>query len=148
MKTIINNPMEKFKKILWFYILGTILTFWILVLIRKNYILFHDHFYLWSWRFVLKTTIISGVPIGAAIWVYLAYKSPSISLDFNYFINLFKNYFIGILLAIILVEGMQLYAYFNVADYFRATSYNIKWFSLLLGAPVAIVFHSIKSLKQ
>ena len=140
--------MEKFKKILWFYILGTILSFWILVLIRKNYILFHDHFYLWSWRFVLKTTIISGVPIGAAIWVYLAYKSPTISLDFNYFINLFKNYFIGILLAFILVEGIQLYAYFTLEDYFRATSYNIKWFSLLLGAPVAIVFYSIKSLKQ
>ncbi len=140
--------MEKFKKILWFYILGTILTFWLLVLIRKNYILFHDHFYLWPCRFVLKTSIISGVPIGAAIWVYLAYKSPTISLDFKYFINLFKNYFIGILLAFILIEGMQLYAYFTVADYFRATIYNIKWFSLLLGAPVAIVFHSINSLKQ
>ena len=140
--------MEKFKKILWFYILGTILTFWILVLIRKNYILFHDHFYLWPWRFVLKTSIISGVPIGAAIWAYLAYKSPTISLDFNYFTNLFKNYFIGILIAFILVEGMQLYAYFTVADYFRATSYNITWFSLLLGFPVAIVFHTIKSLKQ
>ena len=140
--------MEKFKKILWFYILGTIVTFWILVLIRKNYILFHDHFFLWPWRFVLKISIIIGVPIGAAIWVYLAYKFLTISLDFNYFINLFKNYFIGILLAFILVEGMQLYAYFTVADYFRATSYNIKWFSLLLGAPVAIIFHSIKSLKQ
>ena len=148
MKTIINSPMEKSKKILLFYILGTILTFWILVLIRKNYILFHDHFYLWRWQFILKTSIISGAPIGAAIWLYLTYKLPTISLDFNYFINLFKNYFIGILLAFILVEGMQLYAYITVADYFRATSYNIKWFSLLLGAPIAIVFHSIKSLKQ
>ena len=140
--------MEKFKKILLFYILGTILTFWILVLIRKNYILFHDHFFLWPWRFVLKTSIISGVATGAAIWIYLTYKLPTISLNFNYFINFFKNYFIGVLLAFILVEGMQLYAYFTVADYFRATSYNITWFSLLLGAPVAIVFHSIKSLKQ
>ena len=140
--------MEKLKKILWFYILGTILSFWILVLIRKNYILFHDHFYLWRWRFVLKTSFISGAPIGAAIWLYLTYKLPTISLDFNYFINFFKNYFIGILLALILVKGMQLYAYFTLDDYFRATSYNIKWFSLLLGAPVAIVFHSIKSLKQ
>ena len=140
--------MKKLLKAGWFYILGTILTFWILVLIRKNYILFHDHFFLWPWRFVLKTSIIIGVPIGAAIWVYLAYKSPTISLDFNYFTNLFKNYFIGILLAYILVEGMQLYAYFNVADYFRATSYNILWYSLLLGTPIAIVFHSIKSLKQ
>jgi hypothetical protein len=140
--------MEKFKKILLFYILGTILTFWILVLIRKNYILFHDHFYLWRWRFVLKTAIISGVPLGGAIWVYLAYKFPTISLDFNYFINLFKRYFIGILLAFILVEGMQLYAYFTVADYFRATSYNIRWFSLLLGVPIAIVFDKIKSIKE
>ena len=140
--------MEKFNKILLFYILGTILTFWILVLILKNYILFHDYFYLWGWRFVLKTAIISGVPIGTAIWLYLAYKSPTISLDFKYFINFFKNYCIGILIAFILVEGMQLYAYFTLDDYFRATSYNIKWFSLLLGAPVAIVFHSIKSLKQ
>ncbi len=140
--------MEKFKKIIWFYILGTILTFWILVLIRKNYILFQDNFYFWRWRFVLKTAIISGVPIGATIWVYWAYKFPTISLDFKYFINFFKNYFIGIVIAFILVEGMQLYAYITVADYFRATSYNIKWFSLLLGAPIAIVFHSIKSLKQ
>ena len=140
--------MEKFKKIIWFYILGTILTFWILVLIRKNYILLHDNFYLWRWRYVLKTAIISGAPIGAAIWVYWAYKFPTISLDFKYFINFFKNYIIGIVIAFILVEGMQLYAYFTVADYFRATSYNIKWFSLLLGAPFAIVFHSIKSLKE
>lgn len=140
--------MEKFKKILWFYILGTILIFWIYALIRKNYILFHDHFYLWPWRFVLKTSIISGVSIGVAIWAYLAYKSPTISLDFNYLSNFFKNYFIGISIAFILVEGMQLHANFTVADYFRATSYNIKWFSLLLGAPVAIIFHSIKSLKQ
>ena len=140
--------MKKLLKAGWFYILGTLLTFWILVLIRKNYILFHDYFYLWRWRYVLKTAFFSGAPIGAAIWIYLAYKFPTISLDFKFFINLFKNYFIGILIAFILVEGMQLFAYFTVADYFRATSYNIKWFSLLLGAPIAIVFHSIKSLKQ
>ena len=148
MKTIINKRMEKLKKILWFYMLGTIVTFWILVLIRKNYILFHDNFYLWRWRYVLKTAIISGAPIGAAIWIYLAYKFPTISLDFKFFINLFNNYFIGIVLAFILVEGIELYAYFIVADYLPATSYNVLWYSLLLGAPIAIVFHSIKNLKQ
>jgi hypothetical protein len=140
--------MEKLKKILLFYILGTVLTFWILVLIRKNYILFHDHFYLWRWRFVLKTSIISGAPIGAAIWLYLAYKIPTISLDFKYFINLFKNYFIGILLAFILVEGIELYGYFFIAHCLHSTSYNVLWFSLLLGVPISIVFHTIKSLKQ
>ena len=129
--------MKKSKKILLFYILGTILTFWILVLIRKNYILFHDHFYLWRWRFILKTSIISGVPLGGAIWVYLAYKFPTISLDFNYFIILFKNYFIGILLAVATLEHTHILS--AIAQWLDQTVGNQAIIVILIGLVSAVV---------
>lgn len=143
--------MEKFKKVFLFYILGTVLTFWILALIRLNTILFYDYFGYSHWRDIIKTAIIGGAPIGVAILAFLTYTFPTGSLDFKFIVTLFKPYFysylIGILIALVLIVGTQLYKYFFGADYFYATNYNIFGFSVLLGILTAIGFHTIKSIK-
>jgi hypothetical protein len=143
--------MEKFRKVFLFYILGTALTFWILALIRLNTILFYEYFGYSHWRDIFKIAFISGVPIGVAIWAFFMYKFPTSSLNFKFIVVLFKPYFysylIGILIALVLIVGTQLYKYIFGADYYYATNYNIFGFSVLLGILTAIVFHTIKSIK-
>lgn len=143
--------MEKFKKVFLFYILGTVLTFWILALIRLNTILFYDYFCYSHWRDIFKTALISGAPIGVVIWFFFTYKFPTSSLDFKFIVTLLKpycyDYLIGILIALVLIAATQLYKYFFGANYYYATTYTIFGFSVLLGILTAIVFHTIKSLK-
>ena len=142
--------MEKFRKILLFYILGTALTFWILALIRLNTILFYEYFGYSHWRDIFKIAIISGVPIGVAIWAFFTYKFPTTLLNFKFIVTLLKPYFydylIGILIALVLIAITQLYKYFFGTDYYYATTYNILGFSVLLGIPSAIGFVTIKKL--
>ncbi len=144
--------MEKFKKILLFYILGTALAFLVLAIIHLNYSMLKEFFWRTSWRRVSKNAIIYGAPIGTAFWIFLTYKFPSSSLDFKFVINFLKpfffNYLIGLLLAFGIIEGVELYIYLFSTDYYSFTYYSIFGTSVLLGVPIAIVFHSIKSLKQ
>jgi hypothetical protein len=149
MKTIINNPMEKFKKILMFYILGTVLAFWVLAIIHLNYYILKEFFWRSSWRRVCKNAIIYGAPIGAAFWIFLTYKFPSSYLNFKFVINFFKpyfyNYLIGILLAFGIIECVELYIYLFSTHYYSFTYYNIFGTSVLLGVPMAIGYHTIKA---
>ena len=148
MKTTINNFMGNFKKLLLFYILGTALTFWILALIRLNTILLYDYFGYLHWRHIYRNSLISGASIGAIIWLFLTCKFPTSSLNLKFIVTLIKPYFfdylIGILLALLIIAGTQLYKYFFGADYCYATNYNIFGFSVLLGILTAIGFHTIK----
>ena len=143
--------MEKFKKLLMFYILGTALTFWILALIRLNTILFYDYFGYSHWRNILKNALIIGAPIGGVIWAFLTNKFPTSLLNFKFTVALLKLYFyeylIGILIAFALIVGTQLNKYFFGADYYYATNYNIFGFSVLLGILTAIIFNTIRSIK-
>ena len=143
--------MEKFRKILLFYILGTVLSFGIIAIIHLNSFLFEPYFGYAHWSNILKTAIISGAPFGVAIWAFLTYKFPTTSLNFKFIVTIFKPYFydylIGILIALVLIVGTQLYKYFFGADYFYATNYNIFGFSVLLGILTAIGFHTIKTIK-
>ncbi len=143
--------MEKFIKVLLFYILGTALTFWILALIRLNTILFYDYFGYSHWRTIFINALIFGAPIGAALWAFLTYTFPTSSLDFKFIVTLFKpcfyDYIIGILIALVFIAGTQLYKYFFDADYCYATNYNIFGFAVLLGIPLAIGFCTLKKIK-
>jgi hypothetical protein len=144
--------MEKFKKILLFYILGTVLGYWMLAIIHLNYPLLKDFFWRSSWRRVCKNAIIYGAPIGAAFWIFLKYKFPSSPLNFKFIVNFLKpffyNYLIGILLAFVIIEGIELYIYLFSTDYYSFTYYSIFGTSVLLGVSFAIVFDTIKSLKE
>ena len=151
MITTINNFMKKFEKVLLFYILGTVLTFWILALIRLNTILLYDYFGYSHWWTIFINALIYGAPIGAALWAFLTYKFPTTSLNFKFIVTFFKPYFydylIGILIALVLIAATQLYKYFFGADYCYATNYNIFGFSVLLGILTAIGFNTIKTIK-
>lgn len=140
--------MEKLKRMLLFYFLGTALIFWILALIRLNYIIAHDYFWYSSWRRIYKNAVIYGVPIGTIFWMFLTYKFPTSPLDFKFIVNLFKpyfyNYLIGIMLAFFLFQAVQLYSYHFVADYALATYYNTFGISVLLGIPMAVGFYTLK----
>ena len=144
--------MKKFKKILLFYIIGTILAYWMLAIIHLNYSILKEFFWRSSWRRVCKNAIIYGAPIGAAFWIFLTYKFPTSTLNFKFIVNFLKpflfNYLIGILVAFGIIEGIELYIYLFSTDYYIFTYYKIFGTSALLGVPMAIVFHSIKSLKQ
>lgn len=143
--------MEKFRKILVFYILGTVLTFWILAVIRLNAWFFYGYFGYWRWLYILGTALIIGPPIGAAIWVFLTNKFPTTSLDFKFILTFLKPYFydylIGILIALVIIAGTELYKYFSGDYYYYANTYLNFRFSVFLGIPVAIGFHTIKTLK-
>lgn len=144
--------MEKFKKILLFYIIGTILAYWMLAIIHMNYSILKDFFWRSSWRRVCKNAIIYGAPIGAAFWIFLNYKFPTSTLNFKFIVNFLKpflfNYLIGILLAFGIIECIEVYIYFFSTDYYSFTYYIIFGTSILLGVPMAILFSTIKSLKQ
>jgi hypothetical protein len=150
MKTTINSYMEKFRKILLFYILGTVLSFGIIAIIHLNSFLFEPYFGYAHWSNIVKTAIISGAPFGVAIWAFLTFKYPDSSIDLKFIIKIgtpvLKNYLIGILLALLIIAGTQLYKHFFDTDYRYATTYNILGFSVLLGIPSAIGFVNLKKL--
>lgn len=150
MITTINTYMEKFKKSLLFYSLGTVFTFWILALIRLNTLLFYDYFGYLHWREIIKTAVISGAPIGMAIWALLTFNYSEFTIDLKFIIKIgipiLKNYLIGIFFALLIIAGTQLYIYIFGSIYCYATTYNIFGFSVLLGIPFAIGFVSLKNL--
>lgn len=150
MKTTINSYMEKFKKIFLFYDLGTTFSFVVIAIIHLNSFLFESYFGYAHWSNILKTAIISGAPFGVAIWAFLTFKYPESKLDLKFIIKIgtpvLKNYLIGILLALLIIAGTQLYKHFFGADYRYATTYNILGFSVLLGIPSAIGFVTLKKL--
>ena len=144
--------MEKLKKTVLFYILGTVLTFLVLAIIYLNYSILKDYSWRSSWQRVCKNAIIYGAPIGAAFWIFLTYKFPSSSFSFKFVINFLKpfifNYLIGVLLAFGIIEGIELYTYLFSTEYLNSTYYNIFGFSVLLGIPLAIGYNSIRRLKR
>jgi hypothetical protein len=140
--------MEKIKKILLFYIIGIVFTYWLLAIIHLNYPIFKDFFWRSSLRRVCKNAIIYGAPIGAAFWIYMSYKFPLSSLNFKFIVNFLKpslyNYLIGILLAFGIILCLELYTYLFSTEYLNSTFYNIFGFSALLGILLAIGYHKFK----
>ncbi len=143
--------MEKLKNIVSFYILGTILTFWILALIHLNPVFFYDYFGYSHWMTIYKTTLISGASSGAALWAFSIHKFPTNLFSFNLIVTLFMPYFcdylIGIVLALYLIAGVEIYIFFFDTKYRCSTYYEIFGFSILLGIPLAIIFCNLKQLK-
>ena len=150
METTINNYMEKFKTVLLFYVLGTVFSFVIIAIIHLNSFLFEPYFGYAHWSNIVKTAIISGAPFGIAIWAFLTYKFPASSIDIKFIGNLFKpyliDYLIGVIFALLLIAGSQLYIYFFETDYYYATYYEVFGFSILLGIPLAIGCYTIKKI--
>ena len=140
--------MEKFRKILLFYILGTTFSFVIIAIIHLNSFLFEPYFGYAHWSNIVKTAIISGAPFGLAIWALLTYRFPKRSIDLKFIFNLIKpyliHYIIGIVLALFLIAGTQIYILFFDNEYCLATYYKIFGFAVLLGIPFAIGFYTLK----
>lgn len=140
--------MEKFKKTLLFYFIGTVLVFWILALIRLNYVIAYDYFWYSLGPRICKNAIIYGALIGTISWMFLSYKFPTSPLNFKFIVNLFKPYFynysIVIMLAFFLVQAIQLHSYLFVADYLHATYYNTFGISVWLGVPMAVGYFTFK----
>ncbi len=150
MKITINSPMERVKKTVLFYSLGTLFSFWIIAIIHLNSFLFEPYFGYAHWSNIVKTAIISGAPFGVAICAFLTYKFPASSIDIKFISNLFRpyliDYLIGIVFALLLIAGTQLYIYFFETDYYYATYYRVFGFSMLLGIPLAIGCYTIKKI--
>ena len=146
-----NNSMKKARKIVMYYSLGMVFSFWIIALIHLNSFLFERHYLYANWRNILKTSIISGAPFGMAIWALLTYRFPISSIDLKFIFNLIKPYLIyyiiGIVLALFLIAGTQIYILYFDSDYCLATYYKIFGFAVLLGIPLAIGFCTIKTIK-
>ena len=143
-----NNSMKKARKIVMYYSLGMAFSFWIIALIHLNSFLFERHYLYANWRNIVKTSIISGAPFGLAIWALLTYRFPKRSIDLKFIFNLVKpyliHYIIGIVLALFLIAGTQIYILFFDTDYCLATYYKIFGFAVLLGIPFAIGFYTLK----
>jgi hypothetical protein len=143
-----NNSMKKARKIVMYYSLGMAFSFWIIALIHLNSFLFERHYLYANWRNIVKTSIISGAPFGLAIGALLAYRFPNSTIDLKFIIHLIKpyliHYIIGIVLALFLIAGTQIYILFFDTDYCLATYYKIFGFAVLLGIPFAIGFYTLK----
>lgn len=134
-----------------FYGLGMAFSFWIISLIHLNSFLFERHYLYANWSNIVKTSIISGAPFGLAIWALFTYRFPNSSIDLKFIFNLIKPYLIyyllGIVLALFLIAGTQIYILYFDSDYCLATYYKIFGFAVLLGIPLAIGFCTIKTIK-
>jgi len=146
-----NNSMKKARKLVMYYGLGMAFSFWIIAIIHLNSFLFERHYLYANWSNIVKTSIISGAPFGLAIWALLAYRFPNSTIDLKFIFNLIKPYLIyyllGIVLALFLIAGTQIYILFFDTDYCLATYYKIFGFAVLLGIPFAIGFYTIKTIK-
>jgi len=134
-----------------YYSLGMVFSFWIIALIHLNSFLFERHYLYANWSNIVKTSIISGAPFGMAIWALLSYRFPISSIDLKFIFNLIKpyliHYIIGIVLALFLIAGTQIYILYFDSDYCLATYYKIFGFAVLMGIPFAIGFYNLKTIK-
>ncbi len=146
-----NNSMKKARKLVMYYSLGMVFSFWIIALIHLNSFLFERHYLYANWSNIVKTSIISGAPFGMAIWALLSYRFPISSIDLKFIFNLIKpyliHYIIGIVLALFLIAGTQIYILYFDTDYCLATYYKIFGFAVLMGIPFAIGFYNLKITK-
>ena len=146
-----NNSMKKARKIVLYYGLGMAFSFWIISLIHLNSFLFERHYLYANWRNIIKTSIISGAPFGLANWAFLAYQFPKSTINLKFIIHLIKpsliHYILGIVLALFLIAGTQIYILYFESDYCLATYYKIFGFAVLLGIPFAIGFYNLKITK-
>ncbi len=146
-----NNSMKKARKLVMYYSLGMVFSFWIIALIHLNSFLFERHYLYANWSNIVKTSIISGAPFGMAIWALLSYRFPISSIDLKFIFNLIKpyliHYIIGIVLALFLIAGTQIYILYFDSDYCLATYYKIFGFAVLMGIPFAIGFYNLKTIK-
>lgn len=146
-----NNSMKKVRNIVMYYSLGMVFSLWIIAIIHLNSFLFERHFLYANWSNIVKTSIISGAPFGLAIWALLTYHFPNRHIDFKFIFNLIKPYLIyylhGILLALFLIAGTQIYILFFDGEYCLATYYKIFGFAVLMGIPFAIGFYNLKITK-
>ena len=146
-----NNSMKKARKLVMYYSLGMVFSFWIIALIHLNSFLFERHYLYANWSNIVKTSIISGAPFGMAIWALLAYRFPNSTIDLKFIFNLIKpyliHYIIGIVLALFLIAGTQIYILYFDSDYCLATYYKIFGFAVLMGIPFAIGFYNLKTIK-
>lgn len=143
--------MDSFKKIVLFYGLGMAFSFWIIAIIHLNSFLFEHHYLYANWINIMKTSIISGGPFGLSIWAFLTYRFSNINIGLKFIFNLIKpyliHYMIGIVLALFLIAGTQIYILYFDSDYCLATYYKIFGFAVLLGIPLAIGFNTLKITK-
>ena len=146
-----KNSMKKVRKLVMYYSLGMAFSFWIIAIIHLNSFLFERHYLYAHWNNIVKTSIISGAPFGLAIWALLAYCFPNRSIDLKFIFNLIKPYLIyyllGIVLALFLIAGTQIYILFFDNEYCLATYYKIFGFAVLMGIPFAIGFYNLKITK-
>ena len=146
-----NNSMKKARKIVMYYSLGMAFSFWIIAIIHLNSFLFERHYLYANWSNIGTTSIISGAPFGMAIWALLSYRFPISSIDLKFIFNLIKpyliHYIIGIVLALFLIAGTQIYILYFDSDYCLATYYKIFGFAVLMGIPFAIGFYNLKTIK-
>lgn len=146
-----NNSMKKVRNIVMYYSLGMVFSFWIIAIIHLNSFLFERHYLYANWSNIIKTSIISGAPFGLAIWALLTYQFPKSSIDLKFIIHLIKPsliyYLLGIVLALFLIAGTQIYILFFDTDYCLATYYKIFGFAVLMGIPFAIGFYNLKITK-
>ena len=146
-----NNSMKKARKLVMYYSLVMVFSFWIIALIHLNSFLFERHYLYANWSNIVKTSIISGAPFGMAIWALLTYRFPISSIDLKFIFNLIKpyliHYIIGIVLALFLIAGTQIYILYFDSDYCLATYYKIFGFAVLMGIPFAIGFYNLKTIK-
>ena len=146
-----NNSMKKVRKIVMYYSLGMAFSFWIIAIIHLNSFLFERHYLYANWRNIIKTSIISGAPFGLAIWALMTYRFPNSTINLKFIIHLIKPsliyYLLGIVLALFLIVGTQIYILYFDSDYCLATYYKIFGFAVLMGIPFAIGFYNLKITK-
>lgn len=142
--------MERVKKIVMFCSLGVLYSFWIIAIIHLNSYLFEPYFMCATWHNIVTTSLISGAPLGLAIWAFLISNFSSNTVNCKFIFKLLKRYlvyyFVGIILAFFLILGIHFYLSMFYSNDGYAIYYKLVEFSVLLGLPMAMIIYNIKML--
>ncbi|GAA4074954.1 hypothetical protein GCM10022389_20740 [Flavobacterium cheonanense] len=138
------------KSILKFYLYGVVMSLIIVGFIHIYGLLF-DTFYAYpELPTIIKTGLLSGLPLGLFIFLLTASNKP-LKTKNKYVLLSIKTatyYWFGILLGLVLIGFLQLYIFVYNVDYNYATLENIFGFSILLGIPLGILVYVLITLAE
>lgn len=142
--------MKHLKTILEYYLLGVVGALIVMGFIHIYGLLF-DTFYAYpELPTVIKTGLLSGLPLGLIIFLLTTSNRP-LKTKNKYVLLSIKTatyYWFGILLGLVFIGFLQLYIFVYNEDYNYATLENIFGFSLLLGIPFGILVHVFITLAE
>jgi len=140
--------MKNLKTIIKFYLFGVVASLIMIGFIHIYGLLFDTFYANPELEIIIKTTLISGLPFGALLWIgYTINKLPKTKN--RYLIVVLKvltYYWIGFIAGLLFIGFIELYIFVFNEPYEYATIENIIAFALLIAIPTGGLVRVAKNL--